>query len=54
MNYAYYGTGGVMKMLYEDIDTVRMDYGLVILLRKNKAHIVIRLGDGERLVRDDS
>ena len=68
MNYAYYGTGGIRKMLYQDIDAARIEHGLVRLMRKVKpgdpaayriydpytTYAIIRLGDGERLVRDES
>ena len=65
MNYSYNGTGGLRKVLYEDIDALRTEHGLLVLMRKAekgdpeyktfdsyKVYAVIRLGDGERIVRD--
>ena len=68
MNYAYYGTGGIRKMLYQDIDEVYTSHDLVKLYKHetlvnanpmytrviHKLYAIIRLGAGERLVRDES
>jgi len=60
MNYAYYGTGGIRKMLYQDIERLSIADGLVLLERIGgkepytflTTYAIIRLGDGERLVKD--
>lgn len=65
MNYAYNNCSGHLKVLYKDIDGIRMDHGLVKLVRiavegdieydYNDPFVtiaIIRLGEGERLVRE--